>query len=470
MMVLTHREDQDEILPVPEEKTTKLRNRLASINRNFGSRKFIHVGLGAKSHSTGLLNVSRLSEDDNTADTEYTGTPEENMRAANKQWVHPPDALTRGHIVYNVKFLGETEVDQPKGTEVVRDSIRKRKFNKHIKKAEGQKTPKVELTISVDGVTIQDPKTKMTHHSYPLHRISYCADDKTDKRMFTFIAKSADSNKHYCYVFDSDKCSEEITLTIGQAFDLAYKKFLDTNGRDLDLKNEYITLQKKVKSLEQENQTLKKRVEELEQLKDRDDIVQYKKSQQIIDLTVVTKQPGPAVANGHPTHVILSDSTLQEESSTDDSKNVTEADVTFSTGWESPRLEFVNGTTTKSSTTNGNSPSATGLISPPPPSTRPRTQGSVSSPTLPLSPAGYPDAVDAFGASSFNPQPASADPFGMAAFNPSSPTKFNPFTSDTLSVSSTERELLDIQAGFSQGLSFGTEDFNLADLDPLSQK
>lgn len=372
------------------------------------------------------MNVSRLSEDDNTADTEYTGTPEENMRAANKQWVHPPDALTRGHIVYNVKFLGETEVDQPKGTEVVRDSIRKRKFNKHIKKAEGQKTPKVELTISVDGVTIQDPKTKMTHHSYPLHRISYCADDKTDKRMFTFIAKSADSNKHYCYVFDSDKCSEEITLTIGQAFDLAYKKFLDTNGRDLDLKNKYITLQKKVKSLEQENQTLKKRVEELEQLKDRDDIVQYKKSQQ--------------------------------------------ADVTFSTGWESPRLEFVNGTTTKSSTTNGNSPSATGLISPPPPSTRPRTQGSVSSPTLPLSPAGYPNAVDAFGAPSFNPQPASADPFGMAAFNPSSPTKFNPFTSDTLSVSSTERELLDIQAGFSQGLSFGTEDFNLADLDPLSQK
>ena len=43
-------------------------------------------------------------------------------------------------------------------------------------------------------------------HQYPLHRISYCADDKTDKRMFTFIAKAADSNSHYCYVFDSEKC------------------------------------------------------------------------------------------------------------------------------------------------------------------------------------------------------------------------------------------------------------------------
>lgn len=34
-------------------------------------------------------------------------------------------------------------------------------FNKHIKRAEGQKPPKVELTISADGVTIQDPRTKV---------------------------------------------------------------------------------------------------------------------------------------------------------------------------------------------------------------------------------------------------------------------------------------------------------------------
>ena len=51
-------------------------------NRNFGSRKFIHLGLGAKSHSTGhLKDISRLSKDDgsDTAPT-YTGFPEETMR------------------------------------------------------------------------------------------------------------------------------------------------------------------------------------------------------------------------------------------------------------------------------------------------------------------------------------------------------------------------------------------------------
>lgn len=40
--------------------------------------------------------------------------------------------------------------------------------------------------------------------------------------------------------------AEEITLTIGQAFDLAYRRFLETSGQDLDSKKQCIVLQKKV--------------------------------------------------------------------------------------------------------------------------------------------------------------------------------------------------------------------------------
>lgn len=41
-------------------------------------------------------------------------------------------------------------------------------FNKQLRKAEGQKTtPKVELHINVDGISIQEPKTKvLTTHCY----------------------------------------------------------------------------------------------------------------------------------------------------------------------------------------------------------------------------------------------------------------------------------------------------------------
>ncbi|XP_064868691.1 PTB domain-containing engulfment adapter protein 1 isoform X3 [Oncorhynchus nerka] len=186
-------------------------------------------------------------------------------RKKDKSWMHTPEALAKHYIPYNAKFLGNTEVEQPKGTEIVKDAVRKLKFQRHIKKSEGQKTPKVELQISIYGVKILDPKTKDVQYNCQLHRISFCADDKTDKRIFTFICKDSESNKHLCYVFDSEKCAEEITLTIGQAFDLAYKKFLESGGKDVETRKQIGTLQKRIQELETENSELKKQLSDLEE-------------------------------------------------------------------------------------------------------------------------------------------------------------------------------------------------------------
>ncbi|KAI5769888.1 GULP1 [Gulo gulo luscus] len=185
-------------------------------------------------------------------------------RKKDKTWMHTPEALSKHYIPYNAKFLGSTEVEQPKGTEVVRDAVRKLKFARHIKKSEGQKIPKVELQISIYGVKILEPKTKEVQHNCQLHRISFCADDKTDKRIFTFICKDSESNKHLCYVFDSEKCAEEITLTIGQAFDLAYRKFLESGGKDVETRKQIAGLQKRIQDLETENMELKNKVHDLE--------------------------------------------------------------------------------------------------------------------------------------------------------------------------------------------------------------
>lgn len=62
---------------------------------------------------------------------------------------------------FDLQFLGNVDVDQPKGFNVIKDSIKKLKFNQQVRKAEGSKVPKVELTISVEGVALQDPKTKV---------------------------------------------------------------------------------------------------------------------------------------------------------------------------------------------------------------------------------------------------------------------------------------------------------------------
>lgn len=209
----------------------------------------------------------------------------------NRNWIHPPDALQRGHIAYLVKFLGSTRVEQPKGIEVVKEGIRKLKFCEQLRKAEGggagtgKGSPKVELTISVDGVAVQEPKgARRVLHQYPLHRISYCADDKGEKRFFSFIAKEADSDVHMCFVFVSDKLAEEITLTIGQAFELAYRRFLETSGKDLAVQQRLVALQGRTRQLEAETTELRRRLRDLAALTPQAELREYLRRQQLSDI------------------------------------------------------------------------------------------------------------------------------------------------------------------------------------------
>uniref|UniRef100_A0A023FIT1 Putative gulp engulfment adaptor ptb domain protein n=1 Tax=Amblyomma cajennense TaxID=34607 RepID=A0A023FIT1_AMBCJ len=379
------------------------------------------------------------------------------VKSSGRRWIHPADALQKGHVVYLVKFLGFTEVEQPKGIEVVREGIRKLKFNQQLKRSEGGKVPKVELTISVDGVAVQDPKTKRIFHQHPLHRISYCADDKTDKKSFSFIAKESDGERHSCFVFSSEKLAEEITLTIGQAFDLAYRKFLETSGRDLEMRKQFMILQKRVQDLEEENSRLRKCLREGD----------YSRGDEVASPTETTNHkpkakvpraastngtskpssssvvpeplpppvpPRGAADHGQPSQDLLSlmvptVGTRLENLSMDDLEDF------------NPRAEMepaqakTNGCTEAS--TNGTSDTPSGVAA----------------------------GKDLFGAEPFSPS-KEEDPFGMGEFS-----------SDKLGAQELEnaigiidRRLNEMKDGFSRGLSFGKDDFLLEQLDPLGTK
>ncbi|ETN71140.1 phosphotyrosine interaction domain protein [Necator americanus] len=177
------------------------------------------------------------------------------------------DVLLNGRVEYSVKFFGSQEVKEAKGTEVIRDAIHAIQFQNGVKRFEstqsGNKLQKVDIQINVEGVTIVDSKTKMALHRYPLQKISFCADDKQDKRIFSFIAKSeSDPSKHECYVFLSDKMAEQITLTVGEAFDLAYKRYMDKNKTSLENQKQIFVLRKRIAELEAENQVLSERLAE----------------------------------------------------------------------------------------------------------------------------------------------------------------------------------------------------------------
>ncbi|XP_026821898.1 PTB domain-containing engulfment adapter protein 1-like isoform X2 [Rhopalosiphum maidis] len=382
----------------------------------------------------------------------------------NRNWIHPPEALQKGHIAYIVKFLGNVDVDQPKGFKVIKESIQKLKFNQQVRKAEGSKVPKVELTISVEGVALQDPKTKVIMHQYPLHRISYCADDKVDKQFFSFIVKdSNESERHTCFVFMSDKLAEEITLSIGQAFDLAYKRFLD-----MEVQRKVMVLQQRVKELENENSVLRQRLSDA--LSGKIDVEQYMRqngisdmmqvnvnngnSSTLINLTNGNSSPQPSTAPPVPPRSVNNNGDHISSS-----PNETKPSPSVGTRLEGLLLnEMENNFEPRTNNNSATSPTSPPLLAPPPKPARDTGRRSQNS-------------DDIFGLSPFKatPRPAgqprtsASDPFGMDDFGQSVQ---NGIEND---IGLLDKRIKEMKDGFSRGLSMSTEDFSLESLDPLKK-
>ncbi|XP_049781778.1 PTB domain-containing engulfment adapter protein 1-like isoform X1 [Schistocerca cancellata] len=451
------------------------------------------------------------------------------VKEGNRNWIHPPDALQRGHIAYLVKFLGNTEVDQPKGITVVKESIRKLKFCQQLRKAEGNKTPKVELTISIDGVAIQTPKTKVIMHQYPLHRISYCADDKGEKKFFSFIAKEADSETHNCFVFVSDKLAEEITLTIGQAFDLAYRRFLETSGKDLEVQRRLVLLTQRNCKLEKEVSVLRQRLNDIAQIKGQSDVEEYMVKNGISDLLTVNHSNSSSSSASSPTPEMSQVEVLASVQSTDNKENGALLNFSSSSSngfsstpqlpsasslqpppvppraFEAPKSSFGDDFMSEQPAVgrklegllldeiedfnpraheqpvNGSS-SPPPLLAPPPKAARevPRRVFTQNN--------GSPDIFkeDLFGSTPFNPAasqshippagtvlphsspnpPVACDPFGMGDFGGTSNVGTSQQELEN-AIGLIDKRILEMKDGFSRGLSFGNDDFSLESLDPL---
>jgi len=81
--------------------------------------------------------------------------------------------------------------------------------------------------------------------------------------------------------------AEEITLTIGQAFELAYKKFLESKGKDLEKEKQSMVMHKRIELLENENKELKKRLTDIANIKGDNDVKQYMRENNISEICTV---------------------------------------------------------------------------------------------------------------------------------------------------------------------------------------
>lgn len=73
---------------------------------------------------------------------------------------------------------------------------------------------------------------------------------------------------HDCYVFISNKLASDITLTIGQAFDLAYRRYMTDSGKQFEISK----LQSHNKILEGTVQTYRDRLRDVAEIVSKSDL------------------------------------------------------------------------------------------------------------------------------------------------------------------------------------------------------
>ncbi|MBZ3882097.1 Low density lipoprotein receptor adapter protein 1 [Sciurus carolinensis] len=138
-----------------------------------------------------------------------------------ENWTDTRETLLEG-MLFNLKYLGMTLVEQPKGEELSAAAVKRIVATA---KASGKKLQKVTLKVSPRGIILTDNLTNQLIENVSIYRISYCTADKMHDKVFAYIAQSQHSENLECHAFlcTKRKMAQAVTLTVAQAFKVAFE-------------------------------------------------------------------------------------------------------------------------------------------------------------------------------------------------------------------------------------------------------
>uniref|UniRef100_G3NWU5 Low density lipoprotein receptor adaptor protein 1b n=1 Tax=Gasterosteus aculeatus aculeatus TaxID=481459 RepID=G3NWU5_GASAC len=138
-----------------------------------------------------------------------------------ENWTDTRETLLEG-MVFQLKYLGVTMVEQPKGEELSAAAVKRIVATA---KASGKKLQKVTLTVSPRGIILYDSASNQLMENISIYRISYCTADKMHDKVFAYIVQSQHNETLECHAFlcTKRKMAQAVTLTVAQAFRVAFE-------------------------------------------------------------------------------------------------------------------------------------------------------------------------------------------------------------------------------------------------------
>uniref|UniRef100_A0A665TTJ7 Mitogen-activated protein kinase 8 interacting protein 1 n=1 Tax=Echeneis naucrates TaxID=173247 RepID=A0A665TTJ7_ECHNA len=130
---------------------------------------------------------------------------------------------------YRLKFLGSVQVPYHKGNDVLCAAMQKIATNRRMTVKYNPPSSCI-LEISVKGIKLsvqEDYYSNECSHFFQLKNVSFCGYHPKNSKYFGFITKHPADHRFACHVFVSENSTKPLAESVGKAFQLYYKEFVE---------------------------------------------------------------------------------------------------------------------------------------------------------------------------------------------------------------------------------------------------
>uniref|UniRef100_A0A3Q4HKV8 Mitogen-activated protein kinase 8 interacting protein 1 n=1 Tax=Neolamprologus brichardi TaxID=32507 RepID=A0A3Q4HKV8_NEOBR len=134
---------------------------------------------------------------------------------------------------YRLKFLGSVQVPYHKGNDVLCAAMQKIATNRRMTVKYNPPSSCI-LEISVKGIklSVQEDyyacdRSNECSHFFQLKNVSFCGYHPKNSKYFGFITKHPADQRFACHVFVSENSTKPLAESVGKAFQLYYKEFVE---------------------------------------------------------------------------------------------------------------------------------------------------------------------------------------------------------------------------------------------------
>ncbi|XP_017269776.1 C-Jun-amino-terminal kinase-interacting protein 1 isoform X2 [Kryptolebias marmoratus] len=134
---------------------------------------------------------------------------------------------------YRLKFLGSVQVPYHKGNDVLCAAMQKIATNRRMTVKYNPPSFCI-LEISVKGIKLAvqedyytSDRSNECNHFFQLKNVSFCGYHPKNSKYFGFITKHPADQRFACHVFVSENSTKPLAESVGKAFQLYYKEFVE---------------------------------------------------------------------------------------------------------------------------------------------------------------------------------------------------------------------------------------------------